>query len=215
MAQRLQRPQLREALRQPLRQQAVRLHLRKVPRRATDSGRTASRRSSPPQSPGPAARRPPAQRRPPGTGWARGRGRWQPVAPAAHHVHADVQRVLLAGRCARLRLKGGSLGLRAYSMTPEATRLSRLVGCALSLSVFSLWQSPHSACRVCTLPQRPASPAPQAPPVSPQPHRPSCAARVFCLSALQEDLVRQAGQALAPVLLPQRLNPHLGARRRP
>ena len=43
---------------------------------ATGSGRTASRRSSPPQSPGPAARRPRAQRRPPGTGWAGGRGRW-------------------------------------------------------------------------------------------------------------------------------------------
>ena len=38
------------------------------------------------------------------------------------------------------KTRGGSLGLRAYSMTPGATRL----GCALSLSVFSLWQSPHS-----------------------------------------------------------------------
>ena len=50
------------------------------------------------------------------------------------------------------KTRGGSLGLRAYSMTPGATRLSRLVGCALSRSVFSLWQSPHSAC---------ASPAPR------------------------------------------------------
>ena len=33
-------------------------------------------RVAPPQSPGPAARRPRAQRRPPGTGWAGGRGRW-------------------------------------------------------------------------------------------------------------------------------------------
>ena len=44
--------------------------------------------------------------------------------------------------------RGGSLGLRTCSITPEATRLSKLVGCALS----SLWQSPHSACKVCTLP---------------------------------------------------------------
>ena len=33
--------------------------------------------------------------------------------------------------------KGGSLGLRAYSMTPGATRLSKLVGCALSRSVYA------------------------------------------------------------------------------
>ena len=99
-------------------------------------------------------------------------GHGQPVAPAAHHVHADIQRVL----CARLR------GLWAYSMTPGAMRLSKLVGCALSLSVFLLWQSPHSACRICTLPAAPRSQVP----VSPQPHSahlPSCAARVFCLSA--------------------------------
>ena len=52
------------------------------------------------------------------------------------------------------KTRGGSLGLRTYSMTPGATRLSKLVGCALSRSVFSLWQSPHSACKVCMLPAK-------------------------------------------------------------
>ena len=66
---------------------------------ATDASRTASRRSSPPQSPGPqhaGHRLDAAGHRMQGEG-----GVGQPVAPAAHHVHADVQRVL----CARLRLK--------------------------------------------------------------------------------------------------------------
>ena len=59
-------------------------------------------------------------------------------------------------------------------MTPGATRLSRLVGCALSLSVFLLWQSPHSACRVCTLPAKACLTgttwsSSQVPAVSPQP----------------------------------------------
>ena len=82
--------------------------------------------------------------------------------------------------------KPDSLGLRAYSMTPGV----RLVGCALSLSVFSLWQSLHSACRVCTLPQRPASPAPRGPARRCRPSARSRTARasvlrgrVFCLSA--------------------------------
>ena len=83
------------------------------------------------------------------------------------------------------------MGLRAYSMTPGATWLSKLVGCALSLSVFSLWQSPHSACKICTLPAKACLTgttwsSSQVPAVSPQPHSarlPSCAARVFCLSA--------------------------------
>ena len=59
--------------------------------------------------------RPRAQRRPPGTG--------QPVAPAAHHVHADV--LSFAHVCA-LKTRGGSLGL------------SKLVGCALSLSLLAV-----------------------------------------------------------------------------
>ena len=61
----------------------------------------------------------------------------------------------------------------------------------LSLSVFSLWQSPHSACKVCALPAKACLTgatwsSSQVPAVSPQPHSahlPSCAARVFCLSA--------------------------------
>ena len=36
------------------------------------------------------------------------------------------------------KTRGGSLGLRTYSMTPGATRLSKLVGCTLSRSVFLL-----------------------------------------------------------------------------
>ena len=169
----------------------------------------------PSQSPGPAARRPRAQRRPPGTGWAGGRGRW----PARCACSAPRPR----RRTARLyctpasKTRGGSLGL-------WATRLSRLVGCALSLSVFSLWQSPHSACKVCTLPAKACLTgttwsSSQAPAVSPQPRSarlPFCAARVFCLSAfplrlqqLQEDLVRQAGQALAWLALWSRLSRHV------
>ena len=89
------------------------------------------------------------------------------------------------------KTRGGSLGLRTYSMTPGATRLSKLVGCALSRSVFSLWQSPHSACKICTLPAKACLTgttwsSSQVPAVSPQPHSahlPSCAARVLCLSA--------------------------------
>ena len=79
------------------------------------------------------------------------------------------------------------------------------MGCALSLSVFSLWQSPRSACRVIALPAK------------------ACLTGATCgqgllplrraghlsfrLQQLQEDLVRQPGQALAPVLLSQRLAP--------
>ena len=108
----------------------------RAPRTATDSGRTASRRSSPPQSPGPAARRP-------------------GLSPSAGH------RIRKGALASPLRLQASrprrrtccpcdtreGIGARAYSMT-------RLVGCALSLSVFSLWQSPHSACKVCTLPAK-------------------------------------------------------------
>ena len=86
----------------------------------------------------------------PSAGHRMGRGKGALASPLrlAHHVHADVQRVLVAERCARLRLKNQRRQLGAPgSITPGATRLSRLVGCALSLSVFSLWQSPHSACK--------------------------------------------------------------------
>ena len=44
-----------------------------------------------------------AQRRPPGTGWAGGRG---PVAPAAHHVHANFQRYCTSA----LKNQRGQLG---------------------------------------------------------------------------------------------------------
>ena len=84
-------------------------------------------------------------------------GQLEAHAPA-HHVHADVQRVL----CTRLasKTRGGSLGLRAYSMTPA--RLSKLWA-ARSLSASSRCGSrrsvspqPHSAhCR----PARPGSSA--------------------------------------------------------
>ena len=94
--------------------------------------------------------------------------------------------------CARLRLKNQrrQLGAPDVLHAPGATRLSKLAGCALSRSVFSLWQSPHSACKVCTLPAKACLTgttwsSSQAP-VSPQPHSahlPSCAARVFYLSA--------------------------------
>ena len=120
----------------------------------------------------PRSGRPRAQRRPPGTGWAGGRGRWPVRCACSAPRHADVQSVLLARCASKTR---ASLELRAYSITPGATRLSRLVGCALSLSVFSLWQSPHSACRVCGTTWSSS----QVPAVSPQPHSahlPSCAA---------------------------------------
>ena len=147
----------------------------------------------PSTKPGPAARRPRAQRRPPGTGWAR----------AAHHVHADVQRVLLA----RLRL-------RAYSMTPGATRLVA----ARSLSASSRCGSRRTApAGFARCPQRPTWSS------SARRRRPSARSRTartcrparqgllplrragrfpLRLQQLQEDLVRQAGQALAPVLRP-------------
>ena len=61
---------------------------------------------SPPQSPGPAARRPRAQRRPPGTGWAGGRGRCACSAPRPRRRTCCPLRT-----CAPQKL-------RAYSMTP-------------------------------------------------------------------------------------------------
>ena len=83
-----------------------------------------------------------------------------------------------------------------------------MLGCALSLSVFSLWQSPHSACRVCTLPAKACLTgttwsSSQVPAVSPQPHSahlPSCAARVFCLSAVEKSEDVASFLALPPVV---------------
>ena len=109
------------------------------------------------------------------------------------------------------------MGLRAYSMTPGATRLSKLVGCALSLSVFSLWlQSLHAARK--GLPHRHHVVQLAG---ARQPAAAQCALAVLRgqgllplrraghfplrLQQLQKNLVRQAGQALAPVLLVERL----------
>ena len=75
-----------------------------------------------------------------------------PVAPAAHHV-----RVLVAGRCARLRLKNQRGQLGAPGVLHDAGGHAALQAGglrALPISVFSLWQSPHSACKVCTLPAK-------------------------------------------------------------
>ena len=130
------------------------------------------------------ARRPRAQRRPPGTGWAGGRGRW----PTRCACSAPRPR----RRTARpLRTPAPQKPEEAApGVLHDAGGHAALLGCALSLSVFSLWQSPHSACKVCTLPAKACLTgttwsSSQAP-VSPQPHSarlPSCAARVFCLSA--------------------------------
>ena len=142
----------------------------------------------------------------------------QPVAPAAHHVHADVRAVL----CARLRLKNqreqlgapdelhnarGHAALQTRGLRALSQRLLAVAVAAQRL------QSLHAARK--GLPHRHHVVQRRRP--SPQPHSahlPFCAARVFCLSAapgtleqLQKNLVRQAGQALAPVLLPQCLAP--------
>ena len=107
------------------------------------------------------------------------------------------------------KTRGGSLGLRAYSMTPGATLVV-----ARSLSASSRW--PHSACKVCTLPAKAACRAgttwssSQVPAVSPQPHSahlPSCVSAApgtsrFAFSSFRK-LVRQAGQALAPSAAPR------------
>ena len=125
------------------------------------------------QSPGPAARRP-------RVGWA-GRGRWP--ARCACSAPRPRRRTARPLRTPAPQKPGeGSLGL-----TPGATRLSKLVGCALSLSVFS--RGTHSACKVARCPQKPASPAPQSSsqvPVSPQPPSASPPRRHFplCLQQL-------------------------------
>ena len=95
-------------------------------------------------------------------------------------------------------------GVRAYSM--GATRLSKLVGCALSRSVFSLWQSPHSACKICTLP---AAAQRALAVLRGQGLLPLRRAGHFPLrlQQLQKNLVRQAGQALTPIILVERLAP--------
>ena len=128
----------------------------------------------------------------PSAGHRMGRGKGALASPLRlqRTTSTPTYRASFAHVCAS-KTRGGSLGLRAYSMTPGATRLSKLVGCALSLSVFSLWQSPHSACKVCTLPAKACLTgttwsSSQAPAVSPQPHSahlPPCPAKVFCLSA--------------------------------
>ena len=74
-----------------------------------------------------------------------------------------------------------------YSITPGATRLSKLVGCALSLSVFC--GSPHSACKICTLP---ASPAPRGPACRCRPSARSRTART-CRPARTGLPLRRAG----------------------
>ena len=80
----------------------------RAPRTTTNSGRTASRRSSPPQNPGPAA----------GVGQRAPRPRRRTASLWRDAAHA----------CAA-KTRGGSLGLRAYSMTPGATRLVVRKGC--------------------------------------------------------------------------------------
>ena len=92
----------------------------------------------------------------PSAGHRMGRGEGgvgQPVAPQ-RTTSTPTYSASFAHACASKTTKKTHLGLRTYSMTPGATRLSKLVGCALSRSVFSLWQSPHSACKVCTLPAK-------------------------------------------------------------
>ena len=145
----------------------------------------------------------------------------QPVAPAAHHVHADVRAVL----CARLRLKnqlgapdvlhdaGGhaalqTRGLRALSqrllaVAVAAQRLQSLRAARKGLphrhhvvQLAGTGRQPAAAQRALAvlrgqglLPLRRAG------------HLP------LRLQQLQKNLVRQAGQALAPVLLVERLAP--------
>ena len=84
----------------------------RAPRTATDSGRTASRRSSPPQSPGPAARRPRAQRRPPGAGWAGGKGALASPLRLQRATSTPTYSASFWHACAS-KTRGGSLGLRA------------------------------------------------------------------------------------------------------
>ena len=128
----------------------------------------------------------------PSAGHRMGRGKGALASPLRlQRTTSTPTYVLSFAHVCASKTRGGSLGLRTYSMTPGATRLSKLVGCALSRSVFSLWQSPHSACKVCALPAKACLTgttwsSSQVPVVSPQPHSahlPSCAARVFCLSA--------------------------------
>ena len=89
----------------------------------------------------------------------------QPVAPAAHHVHADVQRVL----CARLRLKNQRRDVLHAALQTRGLR--------------ALSQRRTAPAKFARCPQRPASPAPrvQLAAAAAQRDLPSCAARVFCL----------------------------------
>ena len=82
---------------------------------------------------------------------------------------------------------GRGKGALASPLRLQRTTFSNLWA-ARSLSASSrLWQSPHSACKICTLPaKRPVLPAhvvQLAVPAQPHSaHLPSCAARFFCLS---------------------------------
>ena len=85
----------------------------------------------------------------------------QPVAPAAHHVHADVQNVLLA----RLRLKDKRRQLGAPGVLHDAGRRgSPGWWAARSLSASSRCGSRRAApAESARCPQRPAAPAPRGP----------------------------------------------------
>ena len=148
----------------------------------------------------------------------------QPVAPATHHVHADVQRVL----CARLRLKnqrrqlgapdvlhdaGGHAALQTRGLRALSQRLLAVAVAAQRL------QSLHAARK--GLPHRRhvvqlagGQPAAAQGALAALPGQGLLPLRrtghlSFRLEQLQEDLVRQPGQPLAPVLLPQCLAPPL------
>ena len=146
----------------------------------------------------------------------------QPVAPAAHHVHADVQRV----RCARLRLKNQRRQLGAPDVLHDAGGHAALQTRGLrALSQRLRCGSRRTApAKFARCPQRPASPAPRGP--ARRRRQPAAAQRALAvlrgqgllplrraghlplrLQQLQKNLVRQAGQALAPVLLVERLAP--------
>ena len=120
------------------------------------------------------------------------------------------------------KTRGGSLGLRTYSMTSGATRLSKLVGCALSQRLLAVavaaqrLQSLHAARK--GLPHS----APRGPA-----RRPSARSRTartclplrraghlpLCLQQLQENLVRQAARRWPVLLVELRraADGHLGA----
>ena len=85
------------------------------------------------------ARRPRAQRRPPGTGWGRGKGALASPLRLQRTTSTPTYSASLRHASKTRR----QLGAPGVLHDAGATRLSKLVGCALSLSVFSLWQSPQ------------------------------------------------------------------------